>query len=125
MSAAMDRVHRWLDEAKAEFEHLLGHADSDVKNAAQAAVEKIDAVKGELAADAPKLEAEAEQDAADVAHTAETQGIAPAEREAVADGTALIVDAGHDVAAAVEGPAKTETAPVETPAPEATNSPTA
>jgi len=106
MSAFLDRVHHLLDEAKAEFEHLLGHADSDVKAAAHTAVEKIDAVKGELEADAPKLEAEAETDAADVVHTAETQGVVPAGQEAVKEGETLIVDAGHDVAAAVEGSAK-------------------
>ena len=113
MSAVLDRIHRLLDEAKAEFEHLLGHADSDVKNAVKAAVEKIDAAKGELAADTPKLEAEAEQDAADVVKTAETQGVQPAIAEAEHDGVTLAEDAGHDVAAAVEGsnkPAEAEPA---------------
>lgn len=60
----------------------------------------------EVRADAPKIEAEAAADVVDVVKTAETQGIVPAEAEAVADGEALAADAGHDVAAALEGSAK-------------------
>ncbi|HWU23660.1 MAG TPA: hypothetical protein VN088_19130 [Nocardioides sp.] len=90
---------------------LIGHADEKVHEIGQ----EITAFAEQLKADAPKLADEAESAAAEVAHTAETQGLVPAEREAVADGETLIVDAGHDVAAAVEGSAKSEPAPAVDP----------
>lgn len=64
---------------------------------------RVKEIAHELEGDAPKLADEAAADAAQVVHTAETQGVVPAEAEAAKDGTELIVDAGHDVAAAVEG----------------------
>lgn len=73
-------------------------------------------VLDELRADAPKLEAEAASDAADVAKTAETQGVTPALAEAEADTVKLGEDAVHDVAAAVEGGAKPQPEPVHSPA---------
>jgi hypothetical protein len=112
MSAAMDRIHHWLDEVKAEFEHLLGHADTEVQSAAKNAVEKIDAVKGELAADVPALEAEAKSDAESVVKTAETQGVVPAEREAVADAAKLGGKVAHDVETAVAAHTPQQTAAV-------------
>lgn len=72
--------------------------------------DEIKAVIDQLKGDAPKLEAEAEADAADVAKTAATEGVVPAEREAVKDADTLAADAVHDVAAAVEGSAKGELA---------------
>lgn len=72
---------------------------------------KAKAVLDQLKSDAPKLEAEAEVDAADVVKTAATEGVVPAEQEAVKDAGALAADAAHDVAAAVEGSAKTGETP--------------
>lgn len=102
MSAFLDRVHQLLDEAKAEFAHLLGHGDAAVQAAAKNAVERIDAAKAQIEADAPKLATEAGQDAAAVVHTAETEGVQPAEVEAGADAVKLAQDAVHDVSAALE-----------------------
>ena len=102
MSAFLDRVHHLLDEAKAEFEHLLGHGDDAVKAAAHNAVQRIDAAKAEIEKDAPQLEHEAEADAADVVHTAATEGVIPAEHKAVEDAGELVAEAGRDVVTAVE-----------------------
>jgi len=118
MPATLGHVRRWLDEAKTEFEHLIKHEDVKVQASARYALAKIDAVKGALAADAPKLEAEAESDAADVVHTAETQGVVQAEHEAEGDAVTLTRDAVHDVATALAGsakPAPAETAPASEP----------
>jgi len=68
--------------------------------------DEVKAILDRLRADAPKVVGEAEADAADVVHTAATEGVVPAEREAVADGETLLADAGHDIAAAVEGSGK-------------------
>jgi len=68
---------------------------------------RVKEIARELEGDEPVLAAEAEKDAANVVHTAETQGLVSAEQKAVADGTALVVEAGHDVATAVEGSAHT------------------
>lgn len=68
---------------------------------------RVKQIAHELEGDAPVLEHEAEADVADVVHTAATEGVIPAEQEAVADGTALVVEAGHDVATAVEDAAHT------------------
>ena len=53
-----------------------------------------------------KLTGEAEADAADVVHTAETQGVIPAEHEAVTDAGTLAEHAVADAQAAVEGGSK-------------------
>jgi hypothetical protein len=106
MPAALGHIRRWLDEAKAEFEHLIGHEDVKVQASARYALAKIDAVKGALAADAPKLADEAKADAADVVHTAETQGVVPAEHEAEGDVVTLTRDAVHDVADALADSAR-------------------
>lgn len=102
MSAFLDRVHHLLDEAKAEFEHLLGHGDDAVKAAAHNAVQRIDAAKAEIEKDAPQLEHEAEADAADVAKTAATEGVIPAEQEAARDAGELAGEVVGDVKTAVE-----------------------
>ena len=105
MSAFLDRVHHLLDEAKAEFEHLLGHGDQAVKDAVKNAGERIDAAKAEIAKAAPVLEHEAEADVADVVHTAATEGVIPAEQEAVKDGGELAGEVAADVTTAVQGAA--------------------
>jgi hypothetical protein len=102
--------------AETKAEQLWADLKADGHHLAERAKEILDELRG----DAPKLEAEAAADAADVAHTAETQGVQPAIAEAEHDGVTLAEDTGHDVAAAVEGPAKTETAPTEAPASEPT-----
>lgn len=110
----------WIGEHVTQLEawakELLGHADEKVHAIGQ----DLARVAGELRGDAPKLEAEAVQDAADVVHTAETQGVAPAETQAAADAVTLAEHAGHDVAAAVEGSHKAADAdPAETSTPSA------
>ena len=116
-----------MSAIKAVYEAAL----ADLHNAA-AKLEQIDHdgwarvkdIARELEGDEPVLAAEAEKDAADVVHTAETEGVIPAEQEAVADGTALLVEAGHDVATAVEDSGNT--APAESvPASEPTAPPAA
>lgn len=91
MKTVLAKLHEIADELVAE-EHKLGA--------------RLKEIVAALAGDEPKLIAEAESDAADVVHTAQTQGLVPAEREAVADGTTLIEDTGHDLAAAIEGSGK-------------------
>lgn len=103
-----------IQSVETKLHDLWAALDADGHHLADRAKEILDELRG----DAPKLEAEAAADAADVAHTAETQGVQPAVAEAEKDGVTLAEDAGHDVAAAVEGPAKT--APAETPASEPT-----
>lgn len=80
---------------------------------------RVKEIARELEGDAPKLADQAVNDAEQVAATAETQGITAAEEQAVADGAALAADAGHDLAAAVEGTGK----PQDTPAGETTAPP--
>jgi len=80
---------------------------------------RVKEIAHELEGDEPVLAAEAEQDAADVVKTAETEGVVAAEQEAVKDGGELVVEAGHDVATAVEDsgkPAPAEPAPATDPA---------
>lgn len=101
-------------EYEAAKEHLLA-ALAHLKEIGHDAVAHVEGALHALEGDAPKLEAEAAGDAADVVHTAETQGVVPAEREAAKDGAALIADAGHDVAAAVEGSAKPAPQPATDP----------
>ena len=111
MSAALDRIHQLLDEAKTALEHMFGHSES-------AAAQKIDEAKAAIEKEAPALLAEAGTDAADVVHTAETEGVAPAAAEAAKDAAALGEEAVHDAEAAVEPAPKSET-PAEPSAPSA------
>ena len=97
MSAFMDEIHKLLDEAKAEFAKLFGHGDAEVQAVAKAAVEKIDAVKTAVEADAPKIEAEAATDAETVAHDTEAAA-KPVVEEAVHDGETVAAEAAADVA---------------------------
>lgn len=102
-TAALGKLHDLWAALEAEGHHLAGDAKS---------------VLDELKGDAPKLEAEAAADAADVVHTAETQGLTPAAEEAAADAEQLGADAVHDVEAALTPAPKSE-APVETATPAA------
>lgn len=79
-----DWISKLRQEIPAEFHHLLDEGHSI----------------------AAKLRGEAETDAADVVHTAETQGLNPAEHEAVTDAGTLAIHAAEDAAAAVEGGSK-------------------
>lgn len=106
--SALDYIHQLIDEAKAEFAKLFGHADTDVQTVAKQAVEKLDEVKSAVEKDAPQLAHEAETDAADIAHTAETEGVTPAAEEAAHDAETV---AGQAIADA-------ETAAAEAVAPE-------
>lgn len=89
-------------EVEAAVEHLRA-AVAKLGAISHSAVARVEEIVHELEGDAPKLEAEAAADAADVAHTAETQGVQPAITETEHDGVTLAEDAGHDVVAAVEG----------------------
>src|ERR1700749_3143463 len=98
-----------MSAIKATYEDaitLLHEAAAKLEAIGHGAWERVKAIATEIEGDVPKIEAEAETDAADVAHTAATEGVVPAEQEAVKDGETLLADAGHDVAAAVEGSGK-------------------
>lgn len=82
VKAATDRVHEIIDALEAE-----GH-----KYAAE-----LKSLFTGLIGAVPGLESEAKTDAADVVKTAETQGVVPAEHEAVADGEHLAGGAVADV----------------------------
>lgn len=84
--AALDKARALWAALDAEGHHLAGQA----KN-----------VYEELRGDAPVLEHEAEADAAHVVATAETQGLVPAEHEAVTDAEHLGAEAASDVESAV------------------------
>lgn len=85
-----------------EFHALIG----ELENEGHVLADRFRAAWDALKAGEPKLLDEAEQDAADVVATAETQGVGPAVTEAEGDAKELLTEAGHDVAAAVEGSAK-------------------
>jgi hypothetical protein len=87
VKAAIDRVHEIIDALEAEGHKFAGELKSLFTG---------------IAGDVPALEAEAKADVADVASTAETQGLAAAGHEAVADAEHLGSDALADVKAAVK-----------------------
>lgn len=62
---------------------------------------RVKQIARELEGDEPVLAAEAEKDAADVAKTAATQGLVPAEQEAVKDAGELAGEVAADVTTAV------------------------
>ncbi len=103
-----------MSAMKARFEAEL-QAARDLLNAAAAKLKaightdaaKVEQVAKELEGDAPVLEREAAADAAQVAKTTETQGIVPAEHEAVADAAKLGAEAAHDVETAIADAAHT------------------
>lgn len=112
-----------MSAIKTAFDEAVDHlraAAAKLEEIGHDGWERVKEIVGELEADEPKLADEAKTDAEQVVATAETQGLVPAEQEAVADGEALIVDAGQDVAAAVEGSAKTADAPAQDAAEAAT-----
>lgn len=87
IAAVETKLHDLWAKLEAEGHHLADEAKT---------------ILADLKGDEPVLEHEAEADVADVVHTAATEGVIPAEQEAVKDGGELVVEAGHDVAAAVE-----------------------
>jgi len=91
-TAALDKAHALWAALEAEGHHFADQAKS---------------VYEELRGDAPALEREAEADVEHVAETAATQGIKPAEAEAIADAGTLAAEAGHDVVTAVQDAAHT------------------
>lgn len=64
--------------------------------------ERVKQIAHDLEDDAPVLAADAEKDAADVVHTAATEGVLPAEQEAVKDAGELGAEVVGDVKNAVE-----------------------
>lgn len=118
MSAVLEHIHNLINEAKAEFAKLFGHADAEVAAAAKAGAEKLDEVKNVVEADLPVVEHEAETDAETVAHDAEAAA-APVVTETEHDAESVATEAKDDVeqavAEATSAPAATEPAS-ETPA---------
>lgn len=99
MKAVLDEVHALWAKAEA---------------AGDTVAEDAKALYHRLAGDVPQLEHDAEADAADVAKTAATEGVIPAEQEAVKDAGELAGEVATDVKTAVEDaahtPAQTATA---------------
>lgn len=81
------KLHDLWAKLEAEGHHLAAEAKT---------------ILADLKGDEPVLEHEAEADVADVVHTAATEGVIPAEQEAVKDGGELVVEAGRDVVTAVQ-----------------------
>lgn len=92
IAAVETKLHDLWAKLEAEGHHLADEAKT---------------ILAELKGDEPVLAAEAEKDAADVVKTAATEGVIPAEQKAVKDGGELVVEAGHDVATAVQDAAHT------------------
>lgn len=92
IAAVETKLHDLWAKLEAEGHHLADEAKT---------------ILADLKGDEPVLEHEAEADVADVVHTAATEGLVPAEQEAVKDGAELVVEAGHDVVTAVQDAAHT------------------
>lgn len=92
IAAVEAKLHDLWAKLEAEGHHLADEAKT---------------ILADLKGDEPTLVHDAEADAADVVKTAATEGVIPAEQEAVKDGTELVVEAGRDVATAVEDAAHT------------------
>ena len=92
MKAVLDELHALWAKAEA---------------AGDTVAEDVKALYHRLAGDLPQLEHEAETDAADVVKTAATEGVLPAEQEAVKDGGELAGEVAADVATAVQDAART------------------
>lgn len=90
-----------IDWAKNELHDIVTTLEKEGHHLADRARAAFDALK----AAAPQLEHDAVTDAEQVAETAATQGLVPAEQETVKDVGELATEAGHDVATAVETPA--------------------
>ena len=104
MAAMKAKFEAELEAAKS----LLTAATAKLKAIGHTGWTRVEQVLHELEGDAPTLEHEAAADAEHVAQTAATQGVKPAEAEAVADAAKLGAEAGRDVVTAVEH-AATET----------------
>jgi len=100
VKAAIERVHEIIDALEAEGHKFAG---------------ELKHLFSGLAGDVPALEAEVKADVGQVVETAETQGVVPAEREAVADAAKLGGEVVHDVEAAAKGTEKTPIEPAHTP----------
>ena len=86
MKAVLDEVHALWAKAEA---------------AGDTVAEDVKALYHRLAGDVPQLEHDAEVDAAGVAKTAATEGVIPAEQEAVKDAGELAGEVAADVTTAV------------------------
>lgn len=101
-----------VQDAKNEIHTIV----STLKADGHALSARLDAAWQTLLGELPQLAHDAETDAADVVKTAETQGLAAAETEAVTDAGALAAEGASDVATAVETPAPAEPQPAQAPA---------
>lgn len=90
-----------ITTAETELHHLITALEDEGHHLADQFRTAFNTLRG----DVPQLEADAKTDAEQVVATAETQGLIPAEHEAVEDTAALAAEAEHDVATAVETPA--------------------
>ena len=86
------KLHDLWAKLEAEGHHLADEAKT---------------ILADLKGDEPVLAADAEKDAADVVHTAATEGVIPAEQEAVKDAGELAGEVAADVKTAVEDAAHT------------------
>jgi hypothetical protein len=91
-----------IKTAEIEIDHIVTALESE----GHALSGRLRAAWDALKADAPVLEHDAATDAADVVHTAETQGINAAEAEAAVDAGKLAAEGAHDAAKAAEAPAE-------------------
>ncbi len=103
-----------IQAVEADLRKIWAELEAEGHAAAARVKSVIDRLKG----DVPALEAEVKTDAADVAKTAETQGLVPAEHEAAADAGHVGGEIAHDVQTAVADsvhpPAQTAAASTET-----------
>lgn len=90
-----------ISTAETELHHLITALEDEGHHLADQFRTAFNTLRG----DVPQLEADAKTDAEQVVATAETQGLASAEHEAVEDTAALAAEAGHDIVTAVETPA--------------------
>lgn len=105
----MSAITEFIDHVREVAERWFGHEDAAVKADAQSLIERADEVKAAVEKEAPALAHDAEADAADVVHTAETEGVAPAAAEAAKDAETLGEEAVHDAEAALAPASKSET----------------
>lgn len=98
MSAIKAKIEAEVEAAKQHLTAALAH----LKEIEHEAVARVEQALHALEGDVPQLERDAEADAADVAKTAATEGVIPAEHKAVEDAGELGVEVVGDVKAAVE-----------------------
>lgn len=89
-----------ISTAETELHHLITALEDEGHHLADQFRTAFNTLRGEV----PQLEQDAKTDAENVVTTAETQGLASAEQEAVKDAGELAAEAEHDVATAVETP---------------------